>query len=170
MPGFDPELWVRHLERFEVEYILVGGLATNLYGATRPTIDIDVVPRWEVGNLARLCDALRDASAVSASGPPAQTDEVTPELLIEREVTTWNTDLGRIDVLVGIPDADGMPVDFDALEPRSLRLRINDTDIRVASLADVIVSKEFASRAKDRRALPELHEIERSRRLEPGAN
>ena len=51
-------------------------------------------------------------------------------------MTTWNTDLGRIDVLVDIPDAEGMPVDFDALEPRSLRLHVNDTDVRVASLVD----------------------------------
>ncbi|MDZ7677381.1 MAG: hypothetical protein U5K29_02385 [Acidimicrobiales bacterium] len=29
-------------------------------------------------------------------------DDITPEVLVEREVLTWETDLGRIDTMVGI--------------------------------------------------------------------
>lgn len=95
------------------------------------------------------------------TGPRAEGDAVTPEVLIEREVTTWQTSLGRIDVLVGIPDADGMPVGYEALQQGAIALRPagTDIDVEVADLGDIIISKEFAGRSKDTQALPELRRI-----------
>ncbi|WP_155852222.1 hypothetical protein [Candidatus Microthrix parvicella] len=97
----------------------------------------------------------------STTGPRAEGDAVTPEVLIEREVTTWQTSLGRIDVLVGIPDADGMPVGYEALQQGAIALRPagTDIDVEVADLGDIIISKEFAGRSKDTQALPELRRI-----------
>lgn len=167
MAVFDPKAWVLHLEAHQVEYVLVGGVAGNLYGATRPTTDIDVVPRWSRDNLERLCDALRAAGAKPTTGPALAAEDITPEILIEREIMTWHTDLGRIDTLVGIPDAEGMPVDFRQLSGRALQLRLGDSEVAVASLDDVITSKEFASRAKDRMALPELYRLRDTQHREP---
>lgn len=117
---------------------LVGGCGATLHGAQRPTYGIDVVPAWDL-----------------------EGDAVTPEVLIEREVTTWQTSLGRIDVLVGIPDADGMPVGYEALQQGAIALRPagTDIDVEVAVLGDIIISKEFAGRSKDTQALPELRRI-----------
>lgn len=74
-------------------------------------------------------------------------------------MTTWNTRLGRVDTLVAIPDGEGMPVTHGDLVRRSVFLRVGDLEVEVAALADIVASKEFASRAKDRRALPELHRL-----------
>lgn len=101
---FDPDAWIEHLNRCRVDYIVVGGYAGVLHGARRPTVDIDVVPRWDTENLARLCAALRDVEAVSTTGPRTEGAAITPEVLVDREVMTWNTSLGRIDTMVGIPD------------------------------------------------------------------
>lgn len=66
--------------------------------------------------------------------------------------------------MVGIPDSEGMPVDFERLTARSVRLQFDSTVVSVASLDDVITSKEFANRAKDRHALPELYRLRDAQR------
>lgn len=157
--AFDPVAWIELLDQYQVEFILVGGFAGNLYGAGRPTMDIDIVPRWEHDNLARLCEALRSVEAVSTTGPKVEDDAIVPAVLIDREVMTWNTRVGRIDTMVGIPNADGAPVDYDELETRAVVLPFGDTELAVASLDDVIISKEYASRRKDAEALPELRRL-----------
>ncbi len=84
---------------------------------------------------------------------------IIPDVLIDREIMTWATDLGRVDTMVGIPDAEGLPVVYTDLAPRALVLPLDDIDVEVASLDDVITSKEFAGRSKDTRALPELRHL-----------
>lgn len=155
----DIAAWVRLLDEFEVAYVVVGGIGARLHGANRPTMDIDVVPAWVDANLARLCLLLRSIEAHSTSGPPLAANAITPAELIEREITTWATTLGRIDVLVGIPDAQGLPVTYDELIGRGETQRIDTTEVVVANLEDIITSKEHANRAKDRAALPELYRL-----------
>lgn len=162
MAVFDPTEWIRALDAAQVEYVLVGGYAGVLHGARRPTMDIDIVPRWERGNLERLCALLREAEAVSTTGPRVEAESITPEVLIEREVMTWQSRLGRIDTMVGIPDSDGMPVAYQSLIERAVRDHSLGVAVVVSSLDDVITSKEFAGRRKDVEALPELRRLQRS--------
>lgn len=159
----DLERWARLLQEYEVFFVLVGGAGAQLHGATRPTLDIDVVPQWTEGNLERLCVLLRSINAESTSGLHAAGDDITPTLLTEREITTWRTDIGRIDVLLGIPDDEGMPVEFEDLTSRSSRASIAGIQITVAGLDDIITSKRHANRAKDRAALPELERLREAR-------
>jgi hypothetical protein len=51
------------LDRYEVEYLIVGGAAAYAYGAERPTDDADCVVRRERANLDRLAGALRELHA-----------------------------------------------------------------------------------------------------------
>lgn len=161
---FQPRAWLELLERRGVQHIVVGGYGGTLHGARRPTADIDVVPRWEFDNLAALCDALREVHAVAATAPRLQGDQITPDALIVRRITTWATSLGRVDTMVGIPNDKGMPVGFLELRERAVVLPLADLEVPVASLDDIIVSKEFADRPKDAEALPELRRIRQERR------
>jgi hypothetical protein len=79
---------------------------------------------------------LRSINAESTSGVTVRGAEITPELMIDREITTWRTDVGRIDVLLGIPDAEGAPVEFDQLASRGERVLVDS--IRVAVAAAVL--------------------------------
>ena len=47
------------LERHEVAYVLIGGLAAVYHGSPFPTEDADITPRADRSNLARLAAALR---------------------------------------------------------------------------------------------------------------
>ena len=79
-------------------------------------------------------------------------------------VSTWVTDAGLFDVLMDIPAADGRRRGYDELADRSDRRRTGGATIRVASLDDIIESKEGAGRDKDAEALPELRELANRRR------
>jgi hypothetical protein len=53
-PALDPARAFGALSRFEVEFVLVGGLAAQARGATRLTKDLDICPAWTTENLERL--------------------------------------------------------------------------------------------------------------------
>lgn len=50
----------------------------------------------------------------------------------------------------------GSPAGYDDLAPHSVLITVGDQDVRVASLADVVRSREEAGREKDIRTLPAL--------------
>lgn len=68
---------------------------------------------------------------------------------------TLQTDQGRLDLLGELSGVGG----YRELYPNSVLIEIAGTPCRVASLADVIRSKEAADRPKDRLALPELRAL-----------
>lgn len=73
-------------------------------------------------------------------------------------------------VLQGAPvmtrDFDSLPggLSFASLKSRCVRFHFGAHELHVASLADVIASKEAADRPKDRAVLPILHEVLRVRK------
>jgi hypothetical protein len=89
-----------------------------------------------------------------AAAPPVQLDA---EMLSRAEISTWRTDAGDFDVLVNIPDREGRRQGYEDLTRRGRRLEHAGVKIRVAGLDDIVASKEWANRPKDREALPELY-------------
>jgi hypothetical protein len=60
---FDPAQIIETLDRHGVDYLLIGGVAGNVYGAQRLTQDIDCIAERSVVNLTRLAAALRELDA-----------------------------------------------------------------------------------------------------------
>jgi hypothetical protein len=87
--------------------------------------------------------------------------------LARLEISTWRTDAGDFDVLADLCDRAGHHRSYDDLEPQASILRYEGITIRVASLDDVIASKEWADRPKDRQALPELRRLRDARPPDP---
>ena len=150
------------LDRHAVRYVVVGGLAATVHGATRVTFDIDVVPEWTDTNLERLASALRDAAA-ELQTPDSQAPVALPidaQSIRQFEVSTWRTRLGDIDVIIGTPTATrGVLARYDALRPRALEREAFGVTILVADLGDIIESKQALGRESDLVALPELHRL-----------
>ncbi len=77
------------------------------------------------------------------------------------EVSTWRTDSGDLDVIIGTPTADrGRLTGFDELVDRSHALEAYGLTILVADLKDIIESKEALAREPDLVALPELRRLQ----------
>lgn len=149
------------------------GLAAIAHGARRPTTDFDCLARRGAENLARLAAALRELNArlrvkgltdAEASALPTPLDADT---LGRMEISTWRTDAGDLDVLTGIPAGDGRRLGYDELAKRAAVLDFRGIAIRVAALEDVISSKQWADRPKDRHALPELRRLAAARAGDP---
>ncbi len=51
---------LKSLEKFDVEYVLIGGVAVILYGLERTTADMDVVVKTTTENVEKLKKALYD--------------------------------------------------------------------------------------------------------------
>lgn len=150
------------LARHHVEYLFVGGIAARAHGARRVTYDVDCVANQSSDNLDRLAAALRELNARLRVG--GLTDEeaallpvqLTGSTLARMEISTWRTDAGDLDVLADIPDRHGRHLTYGQLATRAAELNLEGIAVRVAGLEDVIASKEWADRPKDRAALEEL--------------
>jgi len=143
----------------------VGGVAAGAYGATRLTADFDCVVRRAAENLDRLAAALRELNARlrvdrlpddEAAALPFRIDTQT---LLHSEIWTLRTDAGDIDVLADIPDRHGQRRRYEDLVSTATTMQRSGQVLRLAALAEIIASKEWADRPKDHEALPELRRL-----------
>ena len=165
-PSLDLPRLIEVLNRHEVEYLLVGGVAATAYGAERETEDADCVVRRERANLERLAAALRELHARLRIA--RLSDEEAKQLKVQLDGvmlenagnSTWTTDAGPFDVLADLKDSTGRSVPYEELITRSTVLRGDGFVLHVASLDDVIAAKTFANREKDHEALRELRDLQ----------
>jgi hypothetical protein len=152
------------LESEGVRYVVIGGTAAVIQGATHVTFDLDICPDRERANLDRLAVALRRLGA-RVYGMPAE-----PSGAFRLDGTTlangssWKfiTEHGELDVAL---DPDGTH-GYKDLVRGAVDTRAYGLTIKVAALEDVIRSKEAADRPRDRAVLPDLRrtlELKRER-------
>ena len=157
MAEFTPQAVFRTLERHGVRYVLVGGVAAILHGAPHVTTDVDVVPQDGRENLGRLAAALKEMHArIRVAGEPEGVPfDHSAESLAR--VRVWNlvTDHGDLDITFVPSGTRG----YDDLARDARTMTIRGVAVPVASLADVVRSKEAAGREKDRLVLPVLRRI-----------
>ncbi len=155
---FDPDEILRVLHRHLVEFVLIGGMAATLHGSDVVTFDLDVAPRSTSDNLARLAAALRelDASLRVEGEADGVAFDAHAELLERSQVLNLMTSAGDLDVVMRPAGSSG----FDDLRRDAMAISISGTPVLVASLADVIRSKEAANREKDRAVLPALKRLQ----------
>jgi hypothetical protein len=149
-----------------VDYLLVGGIGAQMHGAVRPTGDFDSLPATSKENLDRLAGAMREElnARLRVEGMTDEESRALPlpidaESLARMDISTWRTDAGDLDVLTAIPTRDGGRARFEELVARSERVEVGGVVVMVAGLEDIIASKEWADRPKDREALVELRAL-----------
>ena len=129
-----------------VQFVLIGGLASQVHGSPSLTGDVDICFALDGDNLHRLSEALVSMVAIRrglATGIDAPIDH---RALRAGDVFTLSTRFGDLDLLAH-PDPG---LDFEALRERSIAAEIFGLEVRVASLEDLIAMKRAAGRPKDR--------------------
>lgn len=157
MTRFDPLRLLRVLIEHDVEFVVIGATAAWLQGNPTVSVDLDIMPRRDVDNAERLADALTVLEArTPGSGQPRPWD--VQDFLGWRPIQVL-TSAGPLDL---VPEAAGVG-DYEDLIGRGVRMDLgNDgATVTVASLDDVIASKEALDRPKDRAALPALYATRR---------
>ncbi|MCA1735382.1 MAG: hypothetical protein LC739_04505 [Actinobacteria bacterium] len=157
-PDVDVDVILETLERSRVVYLVIGGFAAELHDvAIPPTRDVDITPATSGKNLERLAAALRelDARFRVPHGPArgvAIPGGITAAWLREMVTIAFVTSAGPLDVSM-VPDGTQ---GYDDMVGDSLVLLYGDRRVPVASLRDVIRSKEAAGRPKDLVVIPAL--------------
>lgn len=138
-----------------VRYVVIGGLAAVLHGSPTITADADICADRSPENLQHLVDALKDLHARirSVSEPDGIPFKPDVALLGRMKVLNLTTEFGDLD-LAFVPAAFS---GYEELAPDSVMVSVAGTEIAVASLDDVIRSKEVADRPKDHATLPVLY-------------
>jgi hypothetical protein len=145
------------LERNGVRYVLIGGLAAILHGSPQLTFDADICPARDADNLEKLATALREMNARIRTPDVAAGLAFPCDAKFLQGVETLNlvTAFGDLD-LTFVPAATK---GYEDLAERALSVVVKGLGIRVASLEDIIRSKEAANRPKDLAALPVLRQL-----------
>ena len=151
----DAERILQVLADRSVDYVIVGGLAVQTHGHVRTTVDIDVFPRPDPSNLARLAEAL-NALEAQVLNPGSEGMKIDATMLPRATLWQFATRHGAIDVLL---DAPGAPP-YDELRGRALEIRLGDLKLAVAGRDDLIGMKRASARPIDLEDLAALTEHE----------
>ena len=143
----------------ELRYVLIGGLAVATHGGTRLTNDVDLAVAFDVQNRGRLVRALAPLNPRPPRLAPGA-GWIWDEISIRPPWSIFETDAGRLDLIVTLPGVDS----FEGLFRRSGVVRQGDLEVRVASIDDLIAMKRVADRDRDRDDVNQLLEIQRGLR------
>lgn len=146
---------LQQLQRADVEFILIGGVAANLHGSARATYDIDVVYRRSAENLARLVDALSPISPYLRGAPAGLPFHFDVDTLRRGLNFTLTTTLGDLDLLGEVAGGGT----YDELLAASQELPLFGRACRSVTLDGLIRLKRAAGRPKDLEAIAELEAL-----------
>jgi hypothetical protein len=130
---------INALNKYGVEYILIGGYAVILHGLPRTTQDMDIVLKMTEENIDRFQRALKSLY------DDQDIEEISISELKKYAVIRYGTpDNFYIDIMAGIGEAE----DFDSIE--SEIKRIGDISIKVATPEDLYRMKNNTIRPHDK--------------------
>ncbi len=157
----DPERLIRVLATHHVRYVLIGALAARLQGFPRLTADADITPDRSRENLERLATALRelDARVYTESVPEGLLFDCSANTLSRAQLWNLVTNAGRLDIAFVPSGTEG----FADLSRAAVRFEVFGVELLVASLSDIVRSKEAADRPQDRQDVVVLREMLRRR-------
>ncbi|MBI2168788.1 MAG: hypothetical protein HYU28_04700 [Actinobacteria bacterium] len=166
LEALDTEGLFAALDAQGVEFVLVGGVAALVHGSSRPTADIDLLPRPAPENLDRMVLALDDLEAavhIPADRVPMQpgdlwefeTSHREPAAFQEAEAWSFPTTAGPVDVVISTAAARG----YEAQRKRAEAHALFGITVFVAGIDDLIASKEALGRSKDLPVIEELRQI-----------
>jgi hypothetical protein len=137
------------LYREKIRYLIVGGLAVNLHGVPRATYDL--VLDTSAGNIALFCDLLKSLGYIPRLpvDPKRLSDEgAVKEWIAVRNIKAFSfyhekENRKVIDIVLD------HPLDFPAAFERKTILKMDDTELYLASLDDLMKMKRNTGRQKD---------------------
>jgi predicted nucleotidyltransferase len=148
------------LNQSGVRYVVIGGVAANVLGSPRITMDMDICYDPVEGNRARLATVLAGWHAYLRgveSGLPFVMDART---LRDTPALTLVTDVGDLDVMDRVAGVG----EYADVEAASHEMTVLGIQVRLLDLDALIAAKRAAGRRKDQEALLELEALREERR------
>lgn len=123
-------------QKHRVKYVVIGGIASVLYGVPRATFDLDILIEATGDNARRLLDALEEAGLATAS-------LTSVDDLLSHEITIFQ-DRVRIDVQTETPG-----LGFERAWRNRVEMEYGGRQFHIVSREDLISSKRAAGREVD---------------------
>jgi hypothetical protein len=154
---------LRSLDARRVRYLLVGGLAMNLLGVPRLTMDVDLVLALDEANLEAFLASARElglkpsvpVAIESLKDPTMRREWIERRNMIAFPLAAADPGAPTVDVLIS------HPLDFDAAYARRESRPVTDLEVSVASVKDMIALKQGTGRRQD------ADDVEHLMRLKP---
>lgn len=152
---------IEMLDRADIDYVLVGGLAVALHGYQRVTMDVDVVLAMTEDNLRRFIDCAKSAGLRPVI--PVEIEALARPELIEQ----WHRDKGMLafglrgaDMMAPVIDVLVKPlIPFSELRRDAKLIAVGLLTVPVASIEHLIAMKTGTGRSKDAIDIEELRKI-----------
>jgi len=151
----------REFEFRNVKYLIVGGIAVNLYGYIRLTMDLDIMVDLSDENLSKLIEIMDKFNYTPRA--PIKSDEILFDekrdkwIKEKRAVVFTFINLKKpykcIDIFLK------NPVDFEMAYSHKTVMSVRDIKIKVASVEDIIKMKRVLGRPRDIEDIGHLEKI-----------
>jgi hypothetical protein len=151
----------RALQKHEVRYVVVGGIAINLHGVERATMDADLVLAMDQDNLARFLKVASDLALkpllpvkIEALCDAQQIDEwVREKHMLAFNLRPTSPTLPSVDILVQ------PKVPFETLYCNRIKRDFGDVQFSIASIDDLIAMKAGTGRKQDASDIIALNKV-----------
>lgn len=146
-----------------VDYVLVGGLAVQLHGFLRATVDIDLVLAMNDANLDRFIEVAKRFGLKPVIPVPIDA------LKNAAQIDQWYREKGMLAFALREPRVGGSVIDvlvrpdisFDTLRSGAVEGKLFGRQVSIASIDDLIGMKRIANRPKDQLDVAALEKIKR---------
>lgn len=142
------------LNRHDVKWVLVGGMAVMLYGADYLTSDCDLATEKTEQNLKRLKAALEELGA----RPVRASDNGEFELdfsILMAPFMHLKTEAGPVDIINRLPNIES----FQKLYDNALVVDVQGIQVRLAAIDDLIKLKTDTGRDRDQMHITMLESL-----------
>jgi hypothetical protein len=130
--------FIADLNRYEVEYVVVGGYAVIVRGYSRSTGDIDIWVNKTIENFEKL------QKAILHFGLPISAVKVAEFFSDDFDVFSFGKPPYAIEIMTAVKG-----LDFNSTFLNATIEQINDTSVRIIHLQHLITAKKAAGRNKD---------------------
>ena len=153
----------RELQKHDVQYVVVGGIAINLHGVERATMDVDLVLAMDEGNLQRFLRVATELELkpslpvkIESLCNAAQLDEwVRDKHMIAFNLRPASKTAPSVDIIVQ------PKVPFETMYRNRVEKDIGGVRFKLASIDDLIALKTGTGRNKDASDVVALNKVKR---------
>lgn len=151
-------------QKANVKYVLVGGMAVNLFGALRATADVDIIVALEAENLKAIISVLKKrgyrlkqpVDILSLADKRRREDLIKNKHLKALNFYKQGS-VEEIDIIVDTP------VSYQKAATNSSNVKCGLTKVPLISMADLIKMKKYSNRQIDKTDIDLLNTIKRFR-------
>jgi len=149
-----------------IRYIVVGGIAVNLYGIPRMTYDIDLLLYMDDGNIKKFLELLKKWG-FKPKVPVAMMDfaskDKRKEWIQDKNMKAFNLvnpewAISEIDIVLN------SPVNYEQAHTRVNHIALHGVSVPVLSLDDLIKMKQEAGREQDKSDIRYLRSLKHDKK------